>query len=159
MNNLTIGGWDQQKNTHFAYYETIGGGMGARPNADGPSAIHSHMTNTLNTPVEAIEYDYPIRILRYEIREGSGGAGRQRGGDGIRRDIQLLSDGQVSLISDRRRLQPYGLAGGEPGQCGENVLLRNDDQISLKSKGSYELKAGDILSIRTPGGGGYGRVG
>ena len=157
MNNLTIGGWDNHKNTPFAYYETIGGGMGARSNADGPSAIHSHMTNTLNTPVEAIEYEYPLRVLRYEIREGSGGAGCFRGGDGIRRDIQVLTDAQVSLISERRKLPPYGLDGGEPGLCGENKLLCDGDQIHLKGKGTYELKAGDVLSIRTPGGGGYGK--
>ena len=156
MNNLTIGGWDEQNNAPFAYYETIGGGMGARASADGPSAIHSHMTNTLNTPVEALEYEYPMRVQRYEIREGSGGAGRFRGGDGIRRDIQVLTESQVSLISERRNLPPYGLDGGEPGQCGENILLRSGDQICLKGKGTYDLKAGDVLSIRTPGGGGYG---
>ena len=165
MNNVTIGGLvplDQKENEGtsgkraFAYYETIGGGMGARPDMDGPSAVHSHMTNTLNTPVEALEYAYPLRILRYEVRHGSGGLGRFRGGDGIRRDIQVLTDCQVTLLTDRRVRAPYGLAGGEPGQSGENVLIRNGMEIPLPGKGTVELNAGDTLSIRTPGGGGYG---
>jgi N-methylhydantoinase B len=159
MNNLSIGGiWASEepgKGTPFAYYETIGGGMGARPSSDGPSAVHSHMTNTLNTPVEALEYAYPLRVLRYEIRRGSGGAGKFRGGDGIRRDIQLLSDAQATLLSERRRYPPYGLKGGAPGQCGENILTRGDEQEKLPGKGSFELHKGDVLSIRTPGGGGY----
>ena len=156
MNNLTIGGRDPQRGRPFAYYETIGGGMGARPGADGPSAVHSHMTNTLNTPVEALEYAYPLRVLRYEVRRGSGGGGEYRGGDGIRRDIQVLVDAQVTLLSERRRFPPYGLAGGQPGQTGQNLLIREGEEIPLPSKGSIELKAGDVLSIRTPGGGGYG---
>lgn len=156
MNNLTIGGWDSRKGTPFAYYETIGGGMGARPDSDGPSAIHSHMTNTLNTPVEALEYAYPLRVLRYEIRRASGGKGRFRGGDGIRRDLQLLAEGQVTLLSERRHTAPYGLAGGEAGASGENVLIRAGEESPLPGKGTFELQAGDILSLRTPGGGGYG---
>ena len=140
----------------ITYYETIGGGMGARPNADGPSAVHSHMTNTLNTPVEALEYAYPMRVLRYEVRQGSGGGGRFRGGDGIVRDLQVLTDAQVTILSERRKNPPYGLSGGEPGQCGENVLIRGEKEIPLPGKGLVELKAGDVLSIRTPGGGGYG---
>ena len=150
MNNVTIGG------AGFAYYETIGGGMGARPDSDGPSAVHSHMTNTLNTPVEALEYAYPIRVLRYQVRRGSGGRGRFRGGDGIRRDILLLRDAQASLITERRRSAPYGLAGGEPGRPGENVLFRNGEELPLPGKGTFSLQAGDVLSIRTPGGGGHG---
>ena len=106
MNNLTIGGYDPLRGRPFAYYETIGGGMGARPTADGLSAIHSHMTNTLNTPVEALEYAYPLRVLRYAVRRGSGGAGRFRGGDGIQRDILVLDDAQVTVLSDRRRTSP-----------------------------------------------------
>jgi N-methylhydantoinase B len=166
MNNVTIGGlvplpqaengWAPGQRA-FAYYETIGGGMGARPNADGPSAVHSHMTNTLNTPVEALEYAYPLRILRYEIRHGSGGAGLFRGGDGIRRDLQTLTDCQVTLLTERRVRGPYGLAGGEPGQPGENVLIKDGKEIPLPGKGTVELKAGEVLSIRTPGGGGYGK--
>jgi N-methylhydantoinase B len=170
MNNLTIGGQDGRQGRGqgrgqgsgqgrpFAYYETIGGGMGARPTADGPSAIHSHMTNTLNTPAEALEYAYPLRVLCYQVRRGSGGAGRYRGGDGMRRDIQTLVDAQVTLLTERRRRPPYGLAGGDPGQVGENILLRGDEEILLPGKGTFELQAGDVVSIRTPGGGGYGQV-
>jgi N-methylhydantoinase B len=159
MNNLSIGGtWvsnETGKGSPFAYYETIGGGMGAGPGLDGLSATHSHMTNTLNTPVEALEYAYPLRVLRYEIRRGSGGNGKYHGGDGIRRDIQLLTDAQATLLSERRRFPPYGLNGGESGQCGENILIRGNEENKLPGKGSFELCKGDILSIRTPGGGGY----
>ncbi len=156
MNNVTVGGWDPLRGRPFAYYETIGGGAGAGPERDGASAVHSHMTNTLNTPIEALEYAYPLRVLRYERRRKSGGAGRHRGGDGIRRDIELLCDAQASLLTERRRLPPYGMAGGEPGRRGENLLLRDGVEHPLPGKGSVELRDGDILSIRTPGGGGYG---
>jgi N-methylhydantoinase B len=164
MNNVTIGGFDGRRSRNspraFTYYETIGGGMGARPAAPGLSAVHTHMTNTLNTPAEAIEYAYPLRVLRYEIRRGSGGRGRFRGGDGLRRDIQLLSqegDTQVTLITDRRLRGPYGLQGGEAGKRGENVLIRGGVETALPGKGSFYLHPGDILSIRTPGGGGFGK--
>lgn len=157
MNNVTIGGFDPRREAPFAYYETIGGGMGARPGADGPTALHSHMTNTLNTPAEALEYAYPLRVESYAIRRGSGGGGRFRGGDGIRRDLRLLVDAQVTLLSERRRFPPYGLAGGSPGQCGENVLVRGGEEMRLPGKGSFDLRAGDVLSIRTPGGGGFGQ--
>lgn len=157
MNNITIGGHDPERGHAFAYYETIGGGMGARPNAPGPSAIHSHMTNTLNTPVEALEYAYPLMVTRYEIRHGSGGMGKYRGGDGIRRDILTLVDCQVSMLSERRSHAPYGLAGGAPGQCGENIRIHQGEAFSLPGKGTFDLKAGDTISVRTPGGGGYGR--
>jgi len=156
MNNVTIGGYDPAKKTHFAYYETIGGGMGARADSDGPSVVHSHMTNTLNTPVEALEYAYPLRVLRYEVRRGSGGVGRFNGGDGIRRDLQVLVDSQVTLLSERRRFPPYGLDGGASGATGQNLLLQGDEVITLPSKGSFEMRPGNVLSIRTPGGGGYG---
>ncbi len=157
MNNVTIGGMDKRRASPqpFTYYETIGGGMGALPGSDGSSAIHTHMTNTLNTPVEALEYAYPLRVLRYEIRRASGGQGKHCGGDGIRRDIQVLADANVTLLTERRRLQPYGLAGGQPGKTGENVLIRAGNETTLPGKCSLELKPGDILSIRTPGGGGY----
>jgi N-methylhydantoinase B len=155
MNNLTMGGFDSVHNRPFTYYETIAGGMGARPSADGPSAMHSHMTNTLNTPVEALEYAYPLRIIRYAIRRGSGGHGRFRGGDGLQRDIQILEDGQATLLTERRRIGPYGLDGGGPGKVGENRLFRQGQAILLPGKGTIELQAGDILSIRTPGGGGH----
>jgi N-methylhydantoinase B len=165
MNNLTIGGQslsplssggDGMETQTFAYYETIGGGMGARPTSDGPSALHSHMTNTLNTPVEALEYAYPLRVLRYEIRVGSGGAGKFHGGDGMIREIQVLTDCLVTLLSERRKFPPYGLDGGEPGKTGRNLLIRDNKEIPLPGKGNVELRAGDILSIHTPGGGGYG---
>jgi N-methylhydantoinase B len=156
MNNLTIGGNDPQRGA-FAYYETIGGGMGARPTSPGPSAIHSHMTNTLNTPAEALEYAYPLRVLRYAVRRGSGGAGKYSGGDGICRDIQVLVDCQATLLSERRRIPPYGLEGGAPGAMGENILIRDGGEHPLPGKGTVELRAGDILSIRTPGGGGFGK--
>ncbi len=158
MNNLTIGGFDPGRGGPFAYYETIGGGTGALPDRPGLSAIHSHMTNTLNTPAEALEYAYPLRVVRYQVRRGSGGRGRHPGGDGIRRDLQTLADAQVTLLTERRRFPPYGLAGGDPGRPGENVLIRDGVEAPLPGKGAFELKAGDILSIRTPGGGGYGVV-
>ncbi len=158
MNNVTIGGWDEERNQIFTYYETIGGGTGAGPDRHGVSAIHSHMTNTLNTPVEALEYAYPLRVLQYAVRRNTGGAGRFRGGDGIRRDYELLAAAQVSLLTERRVLGPYGLAGGEPGALGENILIRAGQESPLPVKGTVTLQAGDILSIRTPGGGGYGEA-
>lgn len=157
MNNTLIGGWDSLRDQPFTYYETIGGGMGAGPDSPGTSAIHSHMTNTLNTPVEALEYAYPFVVLTYAVREGSGGAGAQPGGDGIRRDILMRCPAQVSLLTERRISQPYGLAGGEPGASGKNLILRDGTNIPLPAKGTFDLQAGDILSIRTPGGGGYGK--
>lgn len=160
MNNVTIGGRDpfspDETGAAFAYYETIGGGMGGRPTGDGAGAIHSHMTNTLNTPVEALEYAYPLRVVRYSVRPGSGGQGRFRGGDGIVRDVQMLADAQVTILSERRKNPPYGLSGGEAGRCGENVIIRDGQEIPLPGKGTFDLKAGDVLSIRTPGGGGWG---
>lgn len=156
MNNTLIGGWDAARGRAFTYYETIAGGMGARPAADGPSALHSHMTNTLNTPAEAMEYAYPIQVLRYELREGTGGAGRLRGGDGLRRDLLLQAPATASLLSERRQSRPYGLAGGGPGAPGENVLIRDGSEQPLPAKGEVALRAGDVLSIRTPGGGGWG---
>lgn len=170
MNNVSIGKSFSQKigveipsyesqdkaEMSFTYYETIGGGMGARPRSNGPSALHSHMTNTLNTPIEALEYAYPIRVIRYEIRRGSGGDGKYLGGDGIIRDLEVLTACEVTLLTDRRVFPPYGLAGGEAGQKGENVLIRKGAEIPLAGKGNYELFPGDVLSIRTPGGGGYG---
>jgi len=156
MNNITVGGYDADRERAFAYYETIAGGMGARPDSDGPSAVHSHMTNTLNTPVEALEYDYPLRVLRYEVRPGSGGSGKYKGGDGIQRDIQILVDSEVTILSERRRFAPYGLFGGDPGKTGENRIIRDNEVTTLPGKGSFAMQAGDVLSLRTPGGGGYG---
>lgn len=159
MNNLTIGGWDPARSQPFTYYETIAGGMGARPGKEGADAIHTHMTNTLNTPVEALEYAYPLRVLRYEIRRGSGGAGQWRGGDGVRRDVELLADAQVTLLSERRVFAPYGLAGGEPGQPGRNVLIRDGEEQQLPGKTTLAGQVGDVISVQTPGGGGWGAPG
>jgi N-methylhydantoinase B len=114
------------------------------------------MTNTMNTQAEALEYAYPLRVGRYEIRRGSGGPGRYRGGDGIRRDIVMLHDAQVTILSERRKFQPYGLAGGQPGQAGRNLLIRGGDVRDLPGKVSLEVEAGDVISVQTPGGGGYG---
>jgi N-methylhydantoinase B len=156
MNNITVGGWDPRNQAPFTYYETVGGGMGARPGSDGPSAVHSHMTNTLNTPVEALEYAYPLQVQCYEIRRGSGGEGKFRGGDGIRRELRLLVDAQVSLLTERRRLAPYGLTGGEAGKPGRNELIRAGQVVDLPGKGTFDFLAGDIIRLETPGGGGYG---
>jgi N-methylhydantoinase B len=156
MNNVTIGGWDARHERPFAYYETIGGGMGGGPGAAGDSAIHSHMTNTLNTPVEALEYAYPLRVRRCAVRRGSGGQGRQPGGDGMIRELELLCPAQVTLLSDRRTGRPYGLQGGQPGAAGANLVEQGAQITPLPGKGSFELEAGVVLCIHTPGGGGWG---
>ena len=156
MSNLIIGGSDPERGRNYAYYETIAGGMGARPTRDGMDAVQTHMTNTRNTPIEALEHAYPLRVLRYEIRRGSGGKGRYRGGDGIRRDIALLADCTVGLLSDRRRFRPYGLQGGESGQGGESILVTPRGERPLGSKFHIRARAGETISIRTPGGGGHG---
>jgi N-methylhydantoinase B len=156
MNNLTIGGWDPERRRPFAYYETIAGGTGGRPDRPGCSAVHTHMTNTLNTPVEALEYAYPLRVRRYEIRRGSGGSGRYPGGDGIRRDVELLAPARAAILSDRRRFPPYGLADGQPGGVGRNVLIGTGQERELPGKTSLDVRPGDVISIRTPGGGGHG---
>jgi N-methylhydantoinase B len=162
MNNLTIGGMDDRDAANakpFAYYETIAGGMGARPTKEGASAVHTHMTNSLNTPVEALEHAYPLRVTEYCARKGSGGKGRFRGGDGIVREIELLSDAQVTMLADRRRNGPYGLNGGAAGSPGENeVLHRDGSRERLPAKGSIHLRRGDRVRIASPGGGGWGRV-
>jgi N-methylhydantoinase B len=156
MSNLTIGGTDPRTEKPFAYYETIAGGMGARPNADGLSGVHTHMTNSLNTPIEALEYAYPFRVRKYGYRAGSGGAGKFRGGDGLVREIELLADAQVTLLSDRRRFRPYGLAGGESGQAGKAVHMSGDESHEIPAKSSLHAKKGDVVRIETPGGGGWG---
>ena len=156
MNNLTIGGMDPRTQKPFAYYETVAGGMGARPNADGLCGVHTHMTNSLNTPVEALEYAYPFRVRRYSYRPGSGGAGKFRGGDGLVREIELLADAQVTLLSDRRRSRPYGLAGGEPGLPGNAIQVSGGETRTIAAKSSLFAKKGDVIRIETPGGGGWG---
>jgi N-methylhydantoinase B len=159
MNNLTLGGLDARVNhTPFAYYETIAGGMGARPGKPGLSGIHTHMTNSLNTPIEVLEHAYPVRVRRYALRRSSGGAGLYRGGDGIVREIELLTRAQVALLSDRRRFAPYGLAGGQPGAKGKNRLILKGRARSLPSKCSFYAPAGAIVRVETPGGGGWGKA-
>jgi N-methylhydantoinase B len=158
MNNLTLGGIDPRSGVPFAYYETMGGGMGASPSADGPSGVHVHMSNSLNTPIEALEHAYPVRIAHYSLRRGSGGGGAHRGGDGIRRDIELLTDMDVSILSERRAIAPHGIQGGESGARGENILSHGEEQTQLPSKTTFRATKGDVLSLRSPGGGGCGRV-
>jgi N-methylhydantoinase B len=147
MNNVTLG------NDRFTYYETIGGGQGACPQADGPSGVHVAMSNTLSTPVEALELQYPLRLERYALRLASGGAGRHKGGDGVLRELRVLEDCRLSIISERRRHAPQGERGGGPGAPGRNAL----DGESLPPKVTRDLAAGDIITIETPGGGGHGR--
>jgi N-methylhydantoinase B len=159
MNNLTIGGIDPRTGEPFAYYETIAGGMGARPTEDGVSGVHTHMTNSLNTPAEALEYAYPIRLRRYSLRAGSGGAAMHAGGDGIVREIELLTDAQVTLLADRRSRGPYGLAGGSDGAPGRTVIIRRDgSEEELPGKTSVRLSAGERIRIESPGGGGWGKI-
>ena len=146
MNNLTLGSDD------FTYYETLGGGQGACPDADGPSAVHVAMSNTLNTPIEALELEFPLRAVEYSLRRGSGGAGRFRGGDGVVRELEALAEMRYSLITERRRNAPPGAEGGEPGAPGRNLL----DGDELPAKASGWLRPGDRLRIETPGGGGHG---
>ena len=157
MNNLSFGGIDPRTGGPFAYYETIGGGMGARPTANGLSGVHTHMTNSLNTPIEALETAYPVRVRRYSLRHGSGGAGQFRGGDGIIREIEFLTDVRGSILSERRRFQPYGLAGGKPGKAGRNELILPSRVLKLSSKAVFNAPRGTILRIATPGGGGWGK--
>ena len=157
MNNVTIGGIDERSGEPFAYYETIAGGMGARPDRPGVSGVHTHMTNSLNTPAEALEYAYPLRVTRYSLREASGGEGKFRGGDGIVREVELLSDAEVTLLADRRTRGPYGLHGGKDGAAGRTEIIRNDGtRDQLPGKCSVRLKKGDRVRIESPGGGGWG---
>ncbi len=156
MNNLTVGGIDPRTGRPFAYYETMAGGMGGGADGPGLSAVHVHMTNSLNTPVEALEHAYPFRVLAYAIRRGTGGAGQHPGGDGLRRDLRLLADGDISLLTERRRVPPRGLAGGEDGAPGANILIRDGREQALPTKTTRPVRAGDVLSIRSPGGGGWG---
>jgi N-methylhydantoinase B len=158
MNNLLIGGHDLERNKPFVYYETIGGGMGARPSKDGISGIHTHMTNTMNTPIEALEFAFPLRLKRYTLRRGSGGQGKYKGGDGLARDVEFLTPARVTVLSERRRFAPPGFHGGHHGQPGENVLLRGGyEEVHLAGKETLDVAPGDVLSIRTPGGGGWGK--
>ncbi len=166
MSNLTIGGFDSRSGDPrtaepFTYYETMAGGMGARPGIDGISGVQTHMTNSLNTPVEALEYAYPFRVRRYGYRYGSGGAGQFLGGDGLIREIEMLTDAQVTLLADRRLSQPYGLHGGEAGAPGSAWISKAGvaEEVKLPGKCSTHVSKGDILRIETPGGGGWGDAG
>jgi N-methylhydantoinase B len=157
MNNLTIGGIDPRTGEPFAYYETIAGGMGARPTKDGVSGVHTHMTNSLNTPAEALEYAYPLRVRRYALRSGSGGAGRYRGGDGIVREIEVLTDAEVTLLADRRVRGPWGLHGGAEGAAGKATILRaHGSHEKLPGKFNIRLRKGEAIRIESPAGGGWG---
>jgi N-methylhydantoinase B len=157
MNNLTIGGMDPDRGESFAYYETIAGGMGARPEKDGVSGVHTHMTNSLNTPAEALEYAYPLRVRNYSLRQGSGGQGKYRGGDGIVREIEVLTDSEVTLLADRRNRGPWGLHGGADGAPGKATIIRADgSEESLPGKFNICLRKGERIRIETPGGGGWG---
>ncbi|HWQ73230.1 MAG TPA: hydantoinase B/oxoprolinase family protein [Desulfitobacteriaceae bacterium] len=158
MNNVTLGGFDHEQGRAFAYYETIAGGCGASAQNIGAGAVHSHMTNTLNTPVEALEYSYPLLVTKYAVRRGSGGQGANRGGDGIIREIKMLAETELNILSERRKYRPYGLEGGEAGQAGRNIIIKNGQQQFRPGKFSELLQKGDILKIETPGGGGYGSV-
>lgn len=158
MNNITFGGVDPRHGHEpFAYYETIAGGMGARPGLHGLSGIHTHMTNSLNSPIEVLEHSYPVRVRRYCLRPGSGGAGKWHGGEGIVREIELLVDAQVSLLGDRRRRGPYGLAGGQDGAAGKSELEIDGRRAPLASKCSFYAPRGAVLRIESPGGGGWGK--
>jgi N-methylhydantoinase B len=157
MNNLTLGGLDPRNGEPFAYYETIAGGMGARPTKSGVSGVHTHMTNSLNTPAEALEYAYPLRVRRYTFRPGSGGAGKHRGGDGIIREIEVLTDAEVTLLAERRTRGPYGLGGGGDGAPGTATVIRGDGSAhDFPGKFNTRLRKGERIRIETPGGGGWG---
>lgn len=156
MNNLAFGGVHPDTGREFTYYETLGGGTGGHPGGPGISGIHSHMTNTRNTPIEVLEHDYPVLVERYAFRENSGGAGRHPGGLGLMRDFRFLTEVSVSLLTERRRHAPYGLAGGGPGGRGENLLITLKGEEKLPGKVNLTLPANCVLSVRTPGGGGWG---
>jgi N-methylhydantoinase B len=160
MNNVAFGGtWRRRgggEATQFSYYETIGGGAGAGPGGPGCDAVHTHMTNTLNTPIEALEAELPVRVTRYAIRAGSGGRGRHRGGDGIVRELAFLAPAQLTLLTERRRSRPPGAAGGAPGAAGANALRRGSAVQALPAKGSVAVQPGDHVRVSTPGGGGWG---
>lgn len=158
MNNLTVGSVGPNTGQTFSYYETIGGGMGASPQADGDSGVHTHMTNTLNTPIEALETYFPVRVREYRLRRESGGQGKFRGGDGIIRSLEMLADCQVTMLSERRRHAPYGLHGGESGKTGKNYLIVKGKRKKLPGKFSLSLSKGEIIRIETPGGGGWGKA-
>ena len=156
MNNVLVGGHDPRSGGQYVYYETIAGGLGAGPHGPGASGVQSHMTNTLNTPVEALEYAFPLRVRRYAIRPGSGGRGLHDGGDGVVRELEFLAPAHVTLITERRTTRPYGLAGGGAAQAGRNVLDRDGAEHEISAKAELDVRQGDRLRIDTPGGGAWG---
>jgi N-methylhydantoinase B len=157
MNNFTFGGVDPRTHQPVAYYETVAGGMGARPRMDGISGIHTHMTNSMNTPIEALEHAYPVRVTKYTLRRNSGGQGKYRGGDGVVREMRFLTKAQVTVLSERRKFPPYGLQGGKDGTPGVNLIIRKDGRReNFPSKFTTWVEAGDTVSIQSPGGGGWG---
>ncbi len=156
MNNTAMGGIDPRTGAAFTYYETLAGGAGAHAAGPGQAAVHSHMTNTLNTPVEALEYAYPLRVARYAVRAGSGGAGRFAGGDGLVREIEMLCPAEVTVLSERRTHGPWGLSGGGEGAVGVNAVMRGGREEVMPGKFHVRLWPGDVLRLETPGGGGYG---
>ncbi len=156
MNNMAMGGVNPATGSAFTYYETVGGGMGGGPRGPGLSAVHTHMSNTLNTPIEALEHAYPFRVVRYEIRRGTGGGGIHSGGEGIRRDLQLLAPAEVTLLTERRIAGPAGAQGGSAGAPGENALIRAGIEERLPGKVTFRAVADDVISVRSPGGGGWG---
>ncbi len=157
MNNIAFGGYDPIRKKNFAYYETIGGGMGASSTLPGVSGVHTHMTNSLNTPLEALENYLPIRIRKYTLRQGSGGKGKNSGGEGIIREYEFFVPTQVTIISERRKFTPYGIQGGGSGKEGKNILFSKGKKTFLNSKVNIQAQPGDVLRIETPGGGGYGK--
>ncbi|MGA7473121.1 MAG: hydantoinase B/oxoprolinase family protein [Candidatus Sulfotelmatobacter sp.] len=158
MNNLTIGGIDPRTGNAFTYYETIAGGMGARPTKPGVSGVHTHMTNSLNTPAEALEYAYPLRVWRYSLRPGSGGEGEYQGGDGLVREIEVLTDCEVTVLSERRTRAPWGLHGGGDGASGKTSVIRNNGSVDeMPGKFSTRLSTGERIRLESPGGGGWGQ--
>ena len=156
MNNLSFGGRDTLRNRPFAYYETIAGGMGGSARGPGRSAIHTHMTNSWNTPIEAFEHEYPVTVRAYGIRSGSGGAGKHAGGDGIVRELEFLESAEVTILSDRRKRGPYGLQGGASGACGRGGISVGGAYRELPSKTRFTIQRKERLRIETPGGGGWG---
>jgi N-methylhydantoinase B len=157
MNNITIGGYDRARGRAYAYYETLAGGAGGGPMRRGRSGVHTHMTNTMNTPIEALPLAYPFTVERYELRDGSGGAGLHPGGDGLRREYRFHDDATVTLVTERRRIAPWGLSGGAPGAVGRNTLVRaSGETLDLGARAQVDVHPGDRICVETPGGGGWG---
>ncbi len=157
MSNFTFGGINPRTGREYAYYETIAGGMGARFGLDGVSAVQTHMTNTLNTPVESLERELPVMLNSYSIRKNSGGQGKFKGGDSIIREYKFLSPATVSMITERRKFAPYGIEGGKPGKRGKNILTRRNKVRPIEPKATFDARKGDSIRIETPGGGGWGK--